>query len=911
MRDDASFDYQPQNGVAHAVAKADGQTAYRSVSARWSGARRQQQQPGAFAPERLGNSVKPYVNGTDYFRDVHAALKGAKKNIFITGWQINWDVELVPGVRLLDALKAALDASPALRIFVMPWMSPKVGVNTGDLGTMLAVFQLNAGRPGSPALCCPAGLQNDYQGVEETFFSHHQKLVVVDNEIAFVGGLDLAYGRRDDGKYSLAHDGRNGCEVYNTGVPPQGLVLPEHQANFISEADLLKVSLTAGLLNGVVQAQDGVQRAADRSVIGRLRGRAIEWWNSAGVEIPAFLREPIEGFNQELQLRWANMQDRAAARLIDKIDAGLLSESDLTSAIAAIGEFMKSTYLALLAVNWLQQQPHAQLFKPQMHAPPASGKLYRVDQPRMPWQDVHCRVQGPSVYDLAMNFIRRWNSLQRSYLPGPLVSRVSIPVALVPQDPGTGQQGGVSVRVLRSAALALQQQEKAAMPSLPSPVRRQDEIHDMMCAVIDKAERFIYIENQFFQSGFGTPSIRPDDADKLSGPMRYMLAHAGTRIKAAMTRVSADNAHTPPRNLIAERIAGRIEHAIRWNQSFHVYMVLPVHPEGSLADIAIVGQIHWTMQSLIHASDSLINRIRVAMAAKQLCKESRNDAQWAQATRAAREIDERTRRPRYRSLVPHPGATRAYLTLLNLRTWESLDGRARTEQVYVHSKLLIADDRLAIIGSANINDRSLRGDRDSELAVCLMDTATTEAPLDGRHAVAVRKAVHELRVGLWRKHFGQHAKGNAVGAADDLLKMVLKPADPATWAAIQRVADANLSAYATAFPFVPQDQRSIWPVWPQQQANQTVSEVRRVGPGFEARMPFSDTFWNDGAGAGRAPSGVKGFVCSLPLLWTEGENNHPGMNMALLTQVPNPDSDTRDAMLASSTTSRHPDGAPV
>ncbi len=35
---------------------------------------------------------------------------------------------------------------------------------------------------------------------------------------------------------------------------------------------------------------------------------------------------------------------------------------------------------------------------------------------------------------------------------------------------------------------------------------------------------------------------------------------------------------------------------------------------------------------------------------------------------------------------------------------------------------MIVDDRLAIIGSANINDRSQKGDRDSELAAVIRDT---------------------------------------------------------------------------------------------------------------------------------------------------------------------------------------------
>lgn len=44
-----------------------------------------------------------------------------------------------------------------------------------------------------------------------------------------------------------------------------------------------------------------------------------------------------------------------------------------------------------------------------------------------------------------------------------------------------------------------------------------------------------------------------------------------------------------------------------------------------------------------------------------------------------------------------------------------------TEIVYIHSKLLIADDEVCILGSANINDRSLLGDRDSELCLLIED----------------------------------------------------------------------------------------------------------------------------------------------------------------------------------------------
>jgi phospholipase D1/2 len=54
-----------------------------------------------------------------------------------------------------------------------------------------------------------------------------------------------------------------------------------------------------------------------------------------------------------------------------------------------------------------------------------------------------------------------------------------------------------------------------------------------------------------------------------------------------------------------------------------------------------------------------------------------------------------------------------YIFFFGLRGHSKLKNKAITELIYVHSKLMIVDDKRAIIGSANINDRSLCGNRDS------------------------------------------------------------------------------------------------------------------------------------------------------------------------------------------------------
>ncbi|KAF2005570.1 phospholipase D/nuclease, partial [Amniculicola lignicola CBS 123094] len=76
-----------------------------------------------------------------------------------------------------------------------------------------------------------------------------------------------------------------------------------------------------------------------------------------------------------------------------------------------------------------------------------------------------------------------------------------------------------------------------------------------------------------------------------------------------------------------------------------------------------------------------------------------------------------------------------------------------SEELYVHSKLLIADDQTVICGSANMNDRSQLGDHDSEIAIIVQDKNTVESYMDGRPWRAAKFAA-SLRRQIFRKHLG-------------------------------------------------------------------------------------------------------------------------------------------------------------
>ena len=85
-----------------------------------------------------------------------------------------------------------------------------------------------------------------------------------------------------------------------------------------------------------------------------------------------------------------------------------------------------------------------------------------------------------------------------------------------------------------------------------------------------------------------------------------------------------------------------------------------------------------------------------------------------------------------------------YIQFFNLRSYGFCGVIPLQENVYVHSMLMMIDDRHVMVGSANINDRSLLGVRDSEVAVYLEN-----AP----------DVVAKFRRVLWSRHLGLDVDG--------------------------------------------------------------------------------------------------------------------------------------------------------
>jgi phospholipase D1/2 len=136
------------------------------------------------------------IDGRDFYRAVYDACSQAQRTIFMAGWQFASDVELLRGEdatdcaypsTFLEFLRALCERKPELEIFLLPWdSSPVFALEREPLQRLKFWLQGHRRIHWRMDNRHPPGA------------SHHQKLIVIDRSLAFVGGMDLCTSRWDD-----------------------------------------------------------------------------------------------------------------------------------------------------------------------------------------------------------------------------------------------------------------------------------------------------------------------------------------------------------------------------------------------------------------------------------------------------------------------------------------------------------------------------------------------------------------------------------------------------------------------------------------------------------------------------------------------------------------------------------------
>ncbi|MFN4282507.1 MAG: phospholipase D-like domain-containing protein [Alphaproteobacteria bacterium] len=157
-----------------------------------------------FRPTENCRSVETFdrfaalIDGDAYFAALDAAFVQARRRIVIVGWDFNSQIRLRPQQKdsppLGEQLRALVDARAELEIYVLIWRnSIFYGAN---VDTPLSLLPRWSDHP---------RIHFKLDDVHPFGACHHQKIVCIDDGLAFAGGIDLTQGRWDAAEHLPEH----------------------------------------------------------------------------------------------------------------------------------------------------------------------------------------------------------------------------------------------------------------------------------------------------------------------------------------------------------------------------------------------------------------------------------------------------------------------------------------------------------------------------------------------------------------------------------------------------------------------------------------------------------------------------------------------------------------------------------
>ncbi|KAJ6330016.1 hypothetical protein OIU76_008778 [Salix suchowensis] len=337
------------------------------------------------------------------------------------------------------------------------------------------------------------------------------------------------------------------------------------------------------------------------------------------------------------------------------------------------------------------------------HQPNFTGSSIKKGGPREPWHDIHCKLEGPVAWDVLYNFEQRWKKQVGDKL---LISQQQLEAATVRPSPVLQQTDTETwnVQLFRSiddgAVVGFPQEPKDAtavglVSGKNSVIDRS--IQDAYINAIRRAKNFIYIENQYFLgSSFGWKSTDINVPDI-----------------AAL-------------HLIPKELSLKIVSKIEAGERFTVYVVIPMWPEGIPESGSVQAILDWQRRTM----DMMYTDITEALQKKGLKTDPGEYlAFFCLGNRETKKVEEYE--------PPEVPETDTDYSRAQL---------ARRFMIYVHAKMMIVDDEYIIIGSANINQRSMDGSRDSEISM------GGYQPYHLATSQPARGQIHGFRMALWYEH---------------------------------------------------------------------------------------------------------------------------------------------------------------
>lgn len=171
----------------------------------------------SFCPLSYDNHATSYINASKYYNDVCDDLEKAKHEIYITDWWMSPEVYLKRPIKVKEdgesldithrldmVLKRA--AERGCKIFILLYREFEQALPNKSNYTQQTLMNLH---PNIEVVRHPACLI--------FLWSHHEKIVVIDQCKVYLGGLDLCYGRFDLDNYPLSEPDDRPGHIYFPG----------------------------------------------------------------------------------------------------------------------------------------------------------------------------------------------------------------------------------------------------------------------------------------------------------------------------------------------------------------------------------------------------------------------------------------------------------------------------------------------------------------------------------------------------------------------------------------------------------------------------------------------------------------------------------------------------------------------
>lgn len=421
-----------------------------------------------------------------------------------------------------------------------------------------------------------------------------------------------------------------------------------------------------------------------------------------------------------------------------------------------------------------------------VHEKDCYNKCFNVDAdkvgPRQPWQDIHTSMRGPGVLDVLTNFTERWGKQAADKID----QLVDMDLLGLRNFAERNSQDQWHTQLLRSIdartanfnKTILDAQNEVDIENIEgvmfekiSEEERGKKKKGMFSKLKDKAKKKIKSEFLRFEASNASLFRIPRSLLRKKGRETDASIHTGLvhHIRRAQHCIYIEsqyflgNSHMWDKysdvkcgNLIATEILLKICEKIERRERFAAYIVIPMWPEGIPESAAVQAILYWQYLTI----QSMYKRIAKVIAVNRVDATPKDYLNFY--CLGNREVPEGSC-----GEPPNPG-----------KPMEELLNRTRRHQIYVHSKMFIVDDTMSLIGSANVNQRSLDGSRDSEIVLAAYQPAHVATAAGVPHG-----DVHGFRLHCW---------ASLTNSVDDVMK------DPSSLDCVQYVnaiAEKNWNDY--------------------------------------------------------------------------------------------------------------------